>query len=112
MSSKLKIGDKVKFVNDKDIYTYEEIVNPILGKVYTVRGFTTKGGIYLQEIENKELVWPSENNIVAEPGFATWRFVKDLSQEVKAQNKSKKKVTISIPNEVRESLDLKSINLN
>ena len=48
----IKIGSKVRFVNNSDLYTFDkigEISKPRLGRVYTVRGFTDKDGFFLEQ---------------------------------------------------------------
>ncbi len=74
----IKIGSQVRFVNDKDLYNgVKDIVKPVLGQVYTVRGFTDLNGFYLEEVKNINFEWTTESgdvDSVSEPGFAVWRF--------------------------------------
>lgn len=76
----IKIGDKVRFVDDRNIYDSNQIINPELGKVYTVSGFSKgydgKPGFYLEEIKNLEFPFSDGNGDVSWiiPGFAIWRF--------------------------------------
>jgi hypothetical protein len=74
------IGDKVRFINDSNLYQgdtegFDTIVKPKVGKIYEVRGFSDKGGLYLVGINNQEIPFNSDGYVFyAEPGFATWRF--------------------------------------
>lgn len=74
----IKIGSQVRFVNDKDLYTgVEGVIKPVIGQVYTVRGFSELNGFYLEEVKNIDFEWTSPTGDVdgvSEPGFATWRF--------------------------------------
>jgi hypothetical protein len=106
----VKIGDTVRFIDDANLYTdkydgFDKIVKPVLGKVYTVRGFTVNNGFYLDEIVNEVLV--SDTGVALEPGFGVYRFdpANPLIAEVKAAAKSKKKVNIVIAPEVIETLE-------
>jgi hypothetical protein len=74
----VKIGSRVRFVNDKDLYTgVEGVIKPVISAVYTVRDINEIGGFLLEEIKNIDYEWYSpsgELESVAEPGFANWRF--------------------------------------
>jgi hypothetical protein len=76
----VKVGDKVRFIDDRNIYDCGLIVNPELGKVYTVSGFS-KGyngglGFYLEEVKNGKFPFSDGQGDVdfLVPGFAIWRF--------------------------------------
>ena len=109
----VKIGDTVRFINDVDLYKgdfegFNSIVKPELGKIYTVRGFSDKGGFLLEEIVNTEIPVEVGGFInYEEPGFAIWRFepANPLIAEVRAVLKSKKKVQIKIEKELIERLE-------
>lgn len=98
----IKKGSKVRFINDKDLYTgIEGIIKPEIGGIYTVRDINEKGGFLLKEIINDDFEWylPSgELDIVAEPGFASRRFEPQLPLRKKV------KVNIEILPEVKETL--------
>lgn len=74
----IKIGSQVRFVNDTNLYVgVEGVIKPVLGQVYTVRGFSEPNGFYLEEVKNIDFEWTSPNgdvDSVSEPGFAVWRF--------------------------------------
>jgi len=100
----VKIGSRVRFVNDKDLYTgVEGVIKPELRKVYTVRDINEIGGFLLEEIKNIDFEWYSpsgELDYIAEPGFANWRF------EPQTPLKKKRKIVkIEILPEVKETLD-------
>lgn len=106
----VKIGDQVRFVNDANMYSGEsDIKMPELGKVYTVRGFSDKGGFLLEEVENLSFIWFTNTGeeFESEPGFAIWRFepANPLIAEVKAIAKAKKKINVKIDPEVIETLE-------
>lgn len=75
---KITIGSKVRFIHNQDLYVGRTVqfILPELGEIYTVRGFTNKGGFYLEEIKNKSFRFLVEGvqDETAEPGFAVWRF--------------------------------------
>lgn len=102
----IKIGSKVRFVNDTKLYTgIEGITKPELGVVYTVRDINEKGGFLLKEIENVVFEWYFESgelDCVAEPGFANWRFEPQKPQSLK------KVVRIKIEQPVEETLYIKT----
>lgn len=98
----IKIGSKVRFVNDKDLYVgIKGVIKPTIGEVYTVRDINEKNGFLLKEIKNEELEWYKTNgelDIVAEPGFACWRF------EPQTPLRKKKVVQIEILPQVEERI--------
>jgi hypothetical protein len=75
---KITIGSKVRFVYSQDLYVGRtaSFNLPEVGNVYTVRGFTNKGGFYLEEVKNQAFRFLVEGvqDETAEPGFAVWRF--------------------------------------
>lgn len=99
---KVKIGDKVRYVNDKDLYKdVEGVIKPVLRNVYTVRDINEIGGFLLQEIRNTTFEWYStsgELDYIAEPGFANWRF------EPAKPIAKKKVVQIEILPQVKETV--------
>jgi hypothetical protein len=98
----VKIGDKVRYVNNKDLYIdVEGVIKPVIGNIYTVRDINKKGGFLLEEIKNIDFEWYSpsgEVEYIEEPGFANWRF------EPKKPIARKKIVQIEILPEVKETL--------
>lgn len=76
----VKIGDSVRFIDDRNLYPGMDINLPELGEVYEVAGFSVgnngKPGFYLKEITNDEIAWSDESGDVEwdVPGFAIWRF--------------------------------------
>ena len=99
----VKIGSRVRFVNDKDLYTgVEGVIKPELRKVYTVRDINEIGGFLLEEVKNIDFEWYSpsgELDFITEPGFANWRF------EPKTPLRKKRKVVqIEVLPEVKETL--------
>jgi len=102
----IKIGSQVRFVNDKELYTgIEGVIKPELGKVYTVRNINDLGGFLLEEVKNIDFEWFSssgELDLVAEPGFASWRF------EPAKLDRKNKIVNIEILPMVEERLELPS----
>ena len=49
----IKIGSRVRFVNDKGLYTeVDGVIKPEVGKVYTVRDINDLGGFLLEEVKN------------------------------------------------------------
>lgn len=99
----VKIGSRVRFVNDKDLYTgVEGVIKPELRKVYTVRDINDIGGFLLEEVKNIDFEWYSPSgklDFVAEPGFANWRF-----EPMIPLRKKRKVVKIEILPEVKETL--------
>lgn len=99
----IKIGSQVRFIDEKNLYSdVENVVKPVVGQVYTVRGFTDIGGFYLEEIKNIIFEWTSNGEVVSEsePGFAAWRF------EPATPLKKKKIVNIEILPMVEERLEV------
>jgi hypothetical protein len=98
----VKIGDKVRYVNDRDLYIdVEGVIKPVIGNIYTVRDINKKGGFLLEEIKNIDYEWYSpsgEVEYIEEPGFANWRF------EPRKPIARKKVVQIEILPEVKETL--------
>ena len=98
----VKIGDKVRYMNDRDLYIdVEGVIKPVIGNIYTVRDINKKGGFLLEEIKNIDFEWYSpsgEVEYIEEPGFANWRF------EPKKPIARKKIVQIEILPEVKETL--------
>lgn len=98
----VKIGDKVRYVNDKDLYIdVEGVIKPVIGGIYTVRDINKKGGFLLEEIKNIDFEWYSPSGkveYIEEPGFANWRF------EPKKPIARKKVVQIEILPEVKETV--------
>lgn len=111
----VKIGDKVRFVDDRNLYSdVDGITKPIVGKIYTISGFTDFNGFFLKEIKNDIMEWNFDGLIFEyEPGFNINRFVPadSLIEEVRAVLKSKKKVNIKIYPEVIETLELSPLEL-
>ena len=74
----IKIGSQVRFVNDRDLYPgLDGVIKPVLGQVYTVRGFSSLNGFLLEEVKNDNYEWINDSgevDSVDEPGFASWRF--------------------------------------
>jgi hypothetical protein len=74
----ITIGSQVRFVDDRKLYLgFKDVIKPVVGQVYTVRGFTILNGFFLEEVKNVEINWindQGELDDVAEPGFAAWRF--------------------------------------
>lgn len=101
---KISIGSKVRFIHNNDFYVGDSsgINLPIVGNVYTVRGFSPKGGFYLEEVKNKVYRFFVEGvqDATNEPGFAVWRF------EAATPLKQKKIVQIEILPQVEERLEL------
>jgi hypothetical protein len=101
----IKIGSRVRFVNDTNLYTtVEGVIKPELGNVYTVRDINDLGGFLLQEIKNVDYEWYSpqgELDFIAEPGFANWRF-----EPKQPANKKRKIVQVKILPEIKETIDL------
>lgn len=99
---KITIGSKVRFIHNQDLYVGRtaQFILPELGEIYTVRGFTNKGGFYLEEIKNKSFRFLVEGvqDETAEPGFAVWRF------EAATPLKTKKIVSVEILPQVEERL--------
>lgn len=98
----VKIGDKVRYMNDRDLYIgVDGVIKPVIGVIYTVRDINKKGGFLLEEIKNIDFEWYSlsgELEYIEEPGFANWRF------EPKKPIAKKKVVQIEILPEVKETL--------
>lgn len=106
----VKIGDTVRFINNVDLYVggfdgFDRIIKPVVGKVYTVRGFSDLNGFYLEEIKNSTIEY-IDNDIIytVEPGFGFWRFepANPLIAEVKEVASKNKKVSIKIEKEIIE----------
>lgn len=101
-NQKISIGSKVRFIHSQDLYAGRtaNINLPQLGTVYTVRGFTTKGGFYLEEVKNDTFRFLVEGvqDETAEPGFAVWRF------EAATPLKTKKIVNIEVKPQVELSM--------
>lgn len=99
----VKIGSRVRFVNDKDLYIgVEGVIKPELRKVYTVRDINEIGGFLLEEVKNINFEWYSpsgELDFIAEPGFANWRFEPKTSLR-----KKRKVVQIEILPQIKETL--------
>jgi len=75
----VKIGDKVRYIDDRNIYTSNDITKPVVGKVYTISGFSVGSdgnpGFYLEEVKNYKFPFGVDGRIEwAIPGFAIWRF--------------------------------------
>lgn len=118
----IKIGSKVRFVNNSDLYTFDKIgkiSKPRLGRVYTVRGFTDKDGFFLEEIVNPVLDWHDASGRFSqkgEPGFAAWRFepytplyenVKiDCEFEKVVEEKIEKPSKVTTPKKTQKELQL------
>ncbi len=100
----IKVGSQVRFMDERHLYDNTEgIVKPVIGQVYSVRGFTDLNGFYLNEIKNEIFEWindQGEIDSVAEPGFAAWRF------EPAQPLRKKKIVNIEILPLVEERLEL------
>ena len=98
----VKIGDKVRYVNDKDLYKdVDGVIKPVIGNIYTVRDINKKGGFLLEEIKNIDYEWYSTSGkleYIEEPGFANWRF------EPKKPISRKKVVKIEILPQVKETI--------
>lgn len=106
---KIEVGSKVKFINDIDLYVgVDGVIKPIVGHIYTVRGFTTLGGFYLEEIKNIIFKWYNGDKLESEdePGFATWRF------EPAEMITKRKIVQIKIEPIIEERLDRNLITSN
>ena len=77
-NSNLKIGDKVFCINDcfdNSNCFYEDVLYfPKLMEIYTIRGFYDKS-IYLEEIVNP-LITNEDGEVLGEPCFYIWRFIK------------------------------------
>lgn len=109
----VKIGDTVRFIDDSNLYKdkydgFDTIIKPVLGKVYTVRGFSNKGGFLLEEIVNNTIETELFGFITeVEPGFGVWRFdpANPMIAEVRAVLKANKKVNITIVPEILEKLE-------
>ena len=99
----IKIGSRVRFVNDKGLYTeVDGVIKPEVGKVYTVRDINDLGGFLLEEVKNIYFEWYSPSgklDFVSEPGFANFRFEPGLPSL-----RRKKIVQIKILPEVKETL--------
>lgn len=81
----MKIGDNVKFVNDKDLYSdpewiSEKVNTPIINNIYSIRGFSAWGGLLLNEIKNAIY---AVNGQTGELGFAEERFEVVIIKECK-----------------------------
>jgi hypothetical protein len=102
----IKVGSQVRFIDDRHLYDdCEGIVKPVVGQVYTVRGFTKLNGFLLEEVKNVDHRWTNDEgeiDDVAEPGFAAWRF------EPGQPLRKKKIVNIEILPMVEERLELPS----
>jgi len=102
----IKVGSQVRFMDDRHLYTdVKDVIKPVVGQVYTVRGFTKLNGFLLEEIKNVEHNWVNDQgelDDVAEPGFAVWRF------EPAQPLRKKKIVNIEILPMVEERLELPS----
>jgi hypothetical protein len=74
----IKIGSQVRFMDDRHLYAdVKDVIKPVVGQVYTVRGFTDLNGFLLEEVKNINFEWTDDNGdveSVSEPGFAIWRF--------------------------------------
>lgn len=103
----IKIGSKVRFVDNKNLYSgIKGVIKPELGGVYTVRGFTSLGGFYLSEITNQIVEWVDANGNKegkSEPGFAANRF------EPAQPLRMKKIVQIKIEPIVEERIDVEIV---
>lgn len=99
----IKIGDKVRFINDVNLYVhFQNVYRPRLRKVYTVRDINELGGFLLEEVINVNFEWYSlegKIDLIAEPGFANWRF-----EPQKPVSKKRKIVWIKIIPQVQEGL--------
>jgi hypothetical protein len=106
----IKIGSRVRYVNDTDLYvTVKGVIKPELGQVYTVRDINDLGGFLLKEIRNTTFEWYSpsgELDYIAEPGFANWRFEPGMPalklERKKSKTKSKPQVKETVDVPVRE----------
>ncbi len=102
----IKVGSQVRFIDDRHLYDdCKGIVKPVVGQVYTVRGFTKLNGFLLEEVKNVDHSWTNDEgeiDDVAEPGFAAWRF------EPGQPLRKKKIVNIEILPMVEERLELPS----
>jgi len=91
-------------MDDRHLYAdVKDVIKPVVGQVYTVRGFTKLNGFLLEEIKNVEHNWVNDQgelDDVAEPGFAVWRF------EPAQPLRKKKIVNIEILPMVEERLEL------
>ncbi len=110
----IKIGSKIRFIDDKNLYVgaKSNIIKPQIGVVYTVRGFTSVGGFYLEEIKNQQIEWLDVAGRVedkSEPGFAVYRFepASPLRKE-----KSEKIVKIKIEPIIEERIDKEIVRKN
>jgi hypothetical protein len=74
----IKIGSEVRFIDDRNLYSdVKNIIKPVLGNVYVVRGFSKNGGFLLEGIENQIHTFADMNGTIfdtCEPGFAVNRF--------------------------------------
>jgi hypothetical protein len=104
---KITIGSKVRFIDGSKLYVDSKtVIKPQVGKVYTVRGFSSVGGFYLEEIKNKDVEWVSpsgESKGTSEPGFAVNRF--EPAQPLRKE----KIVQIKIEPLVEERLDVETL---
>lgn len=103
----IKIGSKVRFVDNKDLYRGQKGIKlPQLGKVYTVRGINDLNGFYLEEVRNDVIQWVDGNkniDCLKEPGFSSCRF------EPAEPLRKKKIVQIKIEPIVEERLDIQRV---
>jgi len=74
----IKIGSEVRFIDDRNLYSdVKNIIKPVLGNVYVVRGFSKNGGFLLEGIENQIHTFADMNGTIfdtCEPGFGVSRF--------------------------------------
>lgn len=116
----ITIGSKIRFVNNKDLYTFDkigQISKPRLGRVYTVRGFTDKEGFFLEEIKNPVLDWHDSSGRFTqkgEPGFAAWRFdpYTPLYKNVKIECEFEKVVEEKIEKPTKVETKKRGLQLN
>lgn len=72
-----KIGDKVKFIKNNELYVgLPQVKVPKIGQIYTIRDYSQPGGFLLEEIVNELMRWSDYS--LCEPGFARWRFEKTI----------------------------------
>lgn len=74
MKKIFNIGDLVKYINGVDCYLdygYDNIVVPIEGKFYKVRGKSTFGGLLLEGVKNLDYNF---DGAIGEIGFGADRF--------------------------------------
>lgn len=67
----MQIGQQVRCVNDRNwTASAKRITCPVIGVIYTLRGFCGRGGVYLEEIINPV----TTRDDGKEESFWAWRF--------------------------------------